>query len=42
MAIVYGSERGTDVIQNDERRPVLYDHKGQPLVRPVGFRGPKR
>ena len=26
-----------DAIAPDERRPVLYDAKGQALVRPVGF-----
>lgn len=27
-----------EVIVNDERRPVLYDATGAPLVRVVGFR----
>lgn len=31
-------ERGTQVVTNDERKPILYDHKDRPLERQVGFR----
>ena len=31
-------ERGTTVLVNDEKRPVLYDARDRPLTRPTGFR----
>ena len=31
-------ERGKDVVVEDERRPVLYDHRERPMYRRVGFR----
>ncbi len=31
-------ERGKDVIVQEDRKPVLYDHKERPLTREVGFR----
>lgn len=37
-----GSEQGRDVLVNDDRPPALYDAKGRPLVRPVGFRPPAK
>lgn len=33
-----GTEQGTHVILDDERKPVLYDAKDRPLYRPLGFR----
>ena len=30
-------ERGTSVIDNAERKPVLFDAKNRPLLRQVGF-----
>ena len=32
-------ERGTHILDNAERKPLLYDAQGKPLVREVGFRG---
>jgi hypothetical protein len=32
-----GESQGEQVIVNEER-PILYDHKGNPLKRPTGFR----
>jgi hypothetical protein len=31
-------ERGGQVIENDERKPLLYDARGRALVRRAGFR----
>ena len=36
-----GTKHGEDVIIHDDKRPVLYDAKDRPLVRPVGFRSTK-
>jgi len=30
------------VLVNDEKRPILYDAKGQALIRPTGFQPPKK
>jgi hypothetical protein len=35
-------ERANQVVVNDERKPVLYDHKDRPLVRMVGFTTERR
>lgn len=32
-----GYEHGRDVIVNEQKKPVLYDHKERPLVHQVGF-----
>ena len=31
-------ERGTHILDNAERKPILYDHRGKPIVRETGFR----
>ena len=32
-------ERGIQILDNAERKPLLYDANGKPLMREVGFRG---
>lgn len=37
MSSTAGTEQGKEVVVNDERKPILYDANGQPLIRQVGF-----